>query len=84
MSKRNFQITERDAFDGNGNAVAIGEVVEVNGELPSTLVNKGIFITGAVPKSDKELVVATPSEDDTAKHKQSRINRRGRQRAKVQ
>ena len=89
MSKRNFQVTKHDAFDGNLQPVAVGEVIEVDGELPSTLVNKGIFITGATPKSEKELVVATPSEDDdkreeTAMEKQARINRKGRQRAKVQ
>ena len=87
MTKRKFQITEKHATDAEGNTLAVGTIITVKGDLDPRYVNKGIFVTGEGASADKELVVATPTEDsdteETAVQKQSRINKRGRQRAKV-
>ena len=86
-----YQITEKNAVDDFGNTLEVGKVITIGDDkIPPRLVNKGIIINPAVnAQSEKELVVATPSEEDTddeetAIQKQERLNRRGKQRAKVQ
>lgn len=84
-----FQITEKNCVDDDGNELQVGQVIKLPSEdIPMRYVNKGIIINPLGDKSDKELVVATPTEDadeeETAVSKQERINKRGKRRAKVQ